>query len=245
MGNRKNNKTTRTLATIKATDVATRLGVDRATVRAHIEKLNLPVHYGFGNQIMLTPTQAEAVSISIARNVNAAKISVDKDRAKKFVAALEAGATVIELITKHDATIEESDQILAWWRKTKNELVIGGDVRQKLEVKLGAITKDADILLGLEEAITQAASCHSCGTPLNRVFCPTCAPKPGRAPKIELPPGLGGPSLKALEGGVSSLGASPSNGRSTKEDPLSESFPDDAFEKEAEELQRKLTSEDA
>lgn len=184
-------KTTRTLATVRATDLANKLQVHIQTIYYHIRKLNLPVRPGQGKRVAVTPAQAEMIEsrIRIGRGpIGSPDRLVDKDRAKTLIAALESGATKIQLVVQHDASLEESDAAYQWWQREKNGFVLPPHVVDTLVASVGKFDTAENLLLAIEEALIAARSCVRCGTNVKSIMCSTCTPKPERPGPKPLPP---------------------------------------------------------
>jgi hypothetical protein len=171
--------------------LANKLHVHIQTIYYHIRKLNLPVRPGQGKRVAVTPAQAEMIEnrIRIGRGpLSGTDHLVDKERAKKLIAALENGATKIQLVVEHDASLEESDAAYQWWQREKNGFVLPPRVVETLVASVGKFESAEELLLAIEEALVGARSCEQCGAKVKTIMCTTCAPKPGRPGPKPLPP---------------------------------------------------------
>ena len=178
-------KTERTLATIRVADLATKLQVDVRAVYYQLKRLHITPHHGPGRRVMVNPTQAALIEQHLrtgraALQVVGTGILVDKDRAKMLIGALEGGATKIQLVIQHDASLEESDAAYQWWQREKNSFVLPPHVVETLVASVGKFDTAENLLLAIEEVLTSARSCAQCGTKVKTVMCSTCTPKPAR-----------------------------------------------------------------
>jgi hypothetical protein len=182
-------KTQRTTATIRAAELAAKLHVERTVVYAHMHKLGVQPRYGFGKQVFFTPAQANLIEHAIRTTQPEGLAALKGEHAKVLLGALEKGATAIQLVTEHGATLEESDTACAWWRNKRGEMILSPLEIDQVQSRIGKFESSGQLLTMIEESILAAQTCNNCGVQIKAPLCKSCVPRLGRParPKPENP----------------------------------------------------------